>query len=74
MVSGVEPTVHFGSAQRLEYRFDDGISSRKHIAVPEPHYSIAIRPNECVAARVIAGLINVLATIELDNQLRLKTD
>ena len=71
--SSIEPAVHFLAAQCFEYCLNNDICARKDVAIPEAHDSITVKAHEGVATSIIVLLFDVLATVQLDDQLGFKT-
>jgi len=67
MKISLEATVHLGSVQRFVDGLKDDIDLREDVVVPEAQNSKASRSEKVIPSSVVVRLLDVLASIELDN-------
>jgi hypothetical protein len=53
--------------QRLEDRLDNVVGSREHIVVPKTQHTKARGPQKVIPSRVIRHLLDVLASVQLND-------
>ena len=63
----MEPPVHPGPMQSLVDRLDDLFGVHKDIGIPEAQHPEARRPEEGVAARIVGRSLNMLRTVQFDD-------
>src|SRR5437899_978740 len=70
-VSSVEAPIHFRPLQGFEDGLEDDRGPGNHIAIPEAQHAKPARSQKGVSARVIVGLLDVLASVQFDDDGRL---
>jgi hypothetical protein len=66
-LASVEAPIHLGTVQGLIDRLDNLIRSREYVIVPEAQYAKPSRSQEVIAPGVISLPLDMLASIEFDN-------
>jgi hypothetical protein len=69
----IEAPVHSGTLQSRIDRLYDLVRSREHVAVPEAKNAESSRSKKVVASRIVSLSIDVLASVEFDNDRAVQT-
>ena len=68
--SSLEASFHIGPMQRFIDGFEHDFRLRKNVIVPEAQYTESFGPEKGIASSVIRRLLDMLASIQLDNDTR----
>ena len=69
----VETTVHLRPPQSFVYRFEDRLGPRENIVVPKAQHAKPVRSEKGISLRIVVRLLDMLASIQLDDDMRLDT-
>jgi len=64
----LEPSVDIRAMQRFVDGFKNNVDSRDNVLIPELHHPKAVRSQKGIALRIIVRLLDVLGTIQLDDE------
>ena len=67
MEPSIEAPVHVSAMKRFKDCVEDGFGSEQHVIVPEPQDLESRGPQEVIATGVIGLLLDVLASVQLDD-------